>query len=568
MSPRSFINFFRKPAGTFLLFLMLLGAAYVIVVGFKPPTIRPADDGQRDQEQDGDKPQTVETIQRAMTAFNPPKPKETPAPEIQPTPAPREEEKPLALPPITLYAAAPRTQKDHDELSDRYAPFGRLVPCELIVTVDSSSIATPIIGLVTQPVWHDGKLIVPAGTEVHGSARVDRVRERIASTGNWTLVWQSGEELTLSGIALDREKGEGEGWAITDGSAGLRGQLVKSDDLAEIKLFAATFLSGAADALTEKQPTLFGSQIVPTLQNAPFAGAHEVLAAYAEQIQESIQRDGFYVRVPAGKQFYLYVTQTIDLAQAVAGSSRFAATNRYPDDGEADPEKAEAALRRQLLRRAIETPASLPQPSPRPAPRALARMKPFIICLIAAFLSSCASPPSVRVAARTVPGNTLPVEDVESVRYSETIKAYPTGRYIDPTNRLVMHEGHTVYRVENTGHWNLNPNPAALMPRGPLRVRDAATSAAPVNDELVMEINRQKAATRTLIQGTTAVSTKLDELSQGVAKTQQLAKETHELKLQVDATSQRIQALEQLRQSTESPSVPSTSMPDGDDLNW
>jgi hypothetical protein len=32
------------------------------------------------------------------------------------------------------------------------------------------------------------------------------VRERIASAGEWKFVWQSGEELKLSGIALDRAK--------------------------------------------------------------------------------------------------------------------------------------------------------------------------------------------------------------------------------------------------------------------------------------------------------------------------------------------------------------------------
>ena len=65
----------------------------------------------------------------------------------------------------------------------------------------------------------------------------------------------------MSGIALDREKDHsGDGWGITDGRAGLRGQLLKTDDLAEIKLFAATFLSGAASALTEKDSTIFGTQ--------------------------------------------------------------------------------------------------------------------------------------------------------------------------------------------------------------------------------------------------------------------------------------------------------------------
>ena len=222
------------------------------------------------------------------------------------------------------------------------------------MTVDSSSINTPIVGLTTDDIWHNGRLIVPAGTEVHGTATVDRVRERIASSGGWTLVWQTGEELRLSGLALDREKEQDtEGWGITDGSAGLRGQLIKSDDLAEIKLFAATFLSGAAGAFTEQEQTLFGSRAVPSLQNAPLVGAQQVLNTYAKQILDTIQRDGFYVRVPAGKQFYLYTTQTIDKAKAVLGGTRFA---KVVEEESKDGDPLDL-LRRQLIRRASQNSA-------------------------------------------------------------------------------------------------------------------------------------------------------------------------------------------------------------------
>ena len=91
--------------------------------------------------------------------------------------------------------------------------------------------------------------------------------------------------------------------------------------MADIKLFAATFLSGAAGALTEKQQTVFGPVNSPSLNNAPFEGAQKVLSVYAQRIYEAIQRDGFYVRVPSGKQFYLYVLQTIDRADAVIGGA-------------------------------------------------------------------------------------------------------------------------------------------------------------------------------------------------------------------------------------------------------
>ena len=47
-----------------------------------------------------------------------------------------------------------------------------------------------------------------------------------------------------------------------------------------------------------------------------------MLDRYAQQILNAIERDGFYVRVPAGKQFYLYVTQTVDEEDAKIGGTQ------------------------------------------------------------------------------------------------------------------------------------------------------------------------------------------------------------------------------------------------------
>ncbi len=234
-----------------------------------------------------------------------------------------------AVLPISLYhGTEPET-----EVSDTYAPYGRMIPCETVITIDSAKIETPIIGFVTEDVWHDGKLIIPAGAEVHGKAQVDPSRERIASDTNWILVWRTtdrmnGAELPLHGLALDMERNETTGtWQLTDGSAGLKGDILKTDNWAEIKLFAATFLSAATTGLesTTTASNAFTGQTtetpLDTPKNAALAGTSAVLNQYAQQILDSIKRDGFYVRVPAGKQFYLYVTQTIDLDHAQRGES-------------------------------------------------------------------------------------------------------------------------------------------------------------------------------------------------------------------------------------------------------
>ena len=62
-----------------------------------------------------------------------------------------------------------------------------MIPCETVITVDSASMQTPIVGLVTENIYHAGKLVIPAGTEVHGTAATARHRERISS-GKYTIL--------------------------------------------------------------------------------------------------------------------------------------------------------------------------------------------------------------------------------------------------------------------------------------------------------------------------------------------------------------------------------------------
>lgn len=237
--------------------------------------------------------------------------------------------KPRVLP-ISLFSGATEAT-GAVPLSKTYAPYGRLIPCQTVVTIESSKLDTPVIGLVTEDVWHSGELIIPAGVEVHGRASLDRARERVAVSGKWVVVWRDGSplngtELVLNGIALDREKDDVSGdFGLRDGSAGLLGTLIKTDNWQEIKLFASTFLAGMANGLQEMRNqggVLGGLAQVPVAsgRNAALQGTADVLNAYARQIQEAISRDGFFVRVPAGKQFYLYVTETIDQAKGTRGN--------------------------------------------------------------------------------------------------------------------------------------------------------------------------------------------------------------------------------------------------------
>jgi len=350
MKPRDFLNFFKTKSGRLFTFAALF-AIGLVIFGVMRSRHSSADDSivvAPIGTNAVSKPQIVQTVQRPFDWFRPPLPKSSsqsatnlPGTDWSPEPLPNvPSHQSDLLTPISLFADSTAGLPQPKKLSATFAPFGRLIACETIITVDSSSIQTPIVGLVTENIYFGGKLIIPAGTEVHGMAQTDRQRERIAGNTSWTFVWQDGQEMRLKAIALDREfdnETNQSGWGITDGSAGLRGKIIKSDNLADIKLFAATFLSGAANALTEKQQTVFGPVNAPSLNNAPFQGAQAVLQTYAQQIYDSIQKNGFYVRVPSGKQFYLYVLQTIDRADATLGGVGLVEENDEPTTTPAKP---------------------------------------------------------------------------------------------------------------------------------------------------------------------------------------------------------------------------------------
>ena len=324
MTPRKLINFFRSPTGALLGFLLVFGLAMLVLStglkgckGADPAALA----GGKNAEEPPPRPaRTTQSLIPLELPKTPAPPAPTPTPPGGPA-ADTAAEKKVEIPPISLYVS---TEKEEPPLSEDYAPFGRLLQCKLVVTVDSSAIETPIIGLVTEDLWHGKRLIVPAGTEIHGKATVDRTRERIASDGRWTLVWQDGLELSFAGLALDRQRlPDGKGYGITDGSAGLRGDIIKTDNAAEIKLFAASFLSATAQGVQDTRQTLLGNQVQATAKNAALSGVSGVLNQYAERVLDGIARDGFFTRVPAGTQFYVYVTQTLDVAKAHLGANTY-----------------------------------------------------------------------------------------------------------------------------------------------------------------------------------------------------------------------------------------------------
>jgi hypothetical protein len=315
------IAFLKSPMGNLALFFGFIAVGGLLL--YQSNARSRAQSAQMTKVEGGGPAMSAASIFRTSAPFKPPVPTDA---DTEPTSATAKAKAPSGQKPlpISLFIAS-KTAQEAQELSKNYAPFGRLIPCETVITLESSKLDTPVIGLVTEDVWNNGRLIIPAGAEVHGRASLDHSRDRIAASGKWVIVWRdatnlNGTELVVSGIALDREKDDTTGqYGLLDGSAGLTGAIIKTDDMEEIKLFAATFLAGMASGFQQLQTqvTPLGISQISTgsARNAALQGTASVLNLYAQQIQAAIEQDGVYVRVPTGKQFYLYVTQTVDQAQ-------------------------------------------------------------------------------------------------------------------------------------------------------------------------------------------------------------------------------------------------------------
>lgn len=240
------------------------------------------------------------------------------------------------LPPIiNIYTRPPK--KKETEVSPIYAPYGRLLECELIMSIDSASTATPVIGIVTRDLYHAGELVIPAGVEVHGRATGKPVRDRIMTNNQWVFVWRTkspdnGKELKLKGIALTKEAMLADNsWHLYDGSAGIRGEVIKADEMDQLLAYGAEFVATFTGSMVQEQITTtnWGQTVNKSgsVQDAVNEGISAAVRKYADKLAEEINRSGYFVRCTAGTGFYIYIQETIDMADAEVAGSRIN-TNR------------------------------------------------------------------------------------------------------------------------------------------------------------------------------------------------------------------------------------------------
>lgn len=211
---------------------------------------------------------------------------------------------------VHITNTAPEPYKDEEP--KLFAPRGLLIKAALVLTVDSSSLETPVLALVTEDVYWNQKLIVPAGTQVQAKAAQGRTRDRIEVKGQYTFIWADGREYNISCVALDHDRAEDGTFGITDGSAGIRGQIVKNDQYAELKVMMAEALQGIMNNSQSQFQTIYGNAPQNNSRNAALGGGGQAASAYSQLLTKQLDKDLDFVRVSAGTHFYIYTLSVFE----------------------------------------------------------------------------------------------------------------------------------------------------------------------------------------------------------------------------------------------------------------
>lgn len=241
--------------------------------------------------------------------------------------------KPVRKSLITIIDGENTESEKKEFVSERYAPYGRLIACKTVNTVESGDTSTPLIAFVMEDLWWinskgEKKLIIPAGTEVHGTVQGAKpLRNRLTTGNSFVLVWQAtsdmvGFELQLKGIALEKSNAAGRKnlATISDMAAGIPGQVMSNENLAKFLMYTLAFGQGMAQGFQTTEVVSSSNTTIVSQQgntkNALSRGAETLAQIMLQDVSKQISKESYYIRVPAGTEFYLFVQQVINLDDA------------------------------------------------------------------------------------------------------------------------------------------------------------------------------------------------------------------------------------------------------------
>ena len=163
-------------------------------------------------------------------------------------------------------------------------------------------------------------------------------------------------------------------------------------------------------------------------------------------------------------------------------------------------------------------------------------MKFLYSILLVSLVAGCATKKELRSVHRVeVRGNAIESNNLPEVRTSETVKAYPVGRYTDPNSPNEMHERHTLYRREESAQWDYRPSKLLALPPGPVVATSDPSPYYYVKTNAEQVNAQQKAYAEALLEQNQALKKRIDALQQKDSTIHDLQGEIERLKKELES---------------------------------
>jgi len=186
-------------------------------------------------------------------------------------------------------------------------------------------------------------------------------------------------------------------------------------------------------------------------------------------------------------------------------------------------------------------------------------LKSCLICaasLALVFVSTgCRSQPPQTII-RIAP-SLLPPERRPNVWLDDQVAPYAVGRYVDPRDRNVVHEAHTIYRREQSCRPNLTPPATLVIPPGEVASSSATNVAAVFRDALTAELNQQHTASQAVVEQSQKLQQQVRQLSSQAQALRDSVEESSRLRGQLQTLTNRLDQLEKRLREAATPVPPS-----------
>ena len=190
-----------------------------------------------------------------------------------------------------------------DYQSNWVIPLGSMVKCLLIHNIVTNNFEAPVIAQVWEDFYFDGKLLLPFGARIYGTATAGRQRDRVTVVFH-DIVFQDGKDIKINAIGLSQ-----------DGSGGLTGTVIDDGTKKTIIAMAMNLLSGIALGFQQTNTNAITglSQVEANSRNALFNGVANTFQKQAQQTQNDIENSKGYAIVLAGSELVVYFEKEADI---------------------------------------------------------------------------------------------------------------------------------------------------------------------------------------------------------------------------------------------------------------